>query len=131
MESKNGCHLLLESFEDLEDPRSAHWGWLIKVDQNGCMDTLDCKLSGNAVVHDLGKPGPRVYPNPVSSALYFSDAGGTGWDRIDICNTLGQTVLTVRQPAGHQLDVSALPAGLYWVRFYAAGRSWVRPVVKR
>lgn len=23
MESKNGCHLLLESFEDLEDPRSA------------------------------------------------------------------------------------------------------------
>lgn len=59
-----------------------------------------------------------LYPNPVNDLLTLK-AGGT-LDRVEMVSLLGRLVLTVT-PNSHrvQLDVQALPAGIYFVRAYA------------
>lgn len=56
----------------------------------------------------------RVYPNPVSEALYIESSIE---ETAQIINVFGQVVQTVslNQPL-HRLDISTLPIGLYWVK---------------
>lgn len=49
------------------------WGWLLKVDKDGCLDTLHCATSGVLVVPDALAP-LRVFPNPASDVVTFNFA---------------------------------------------------------
>ena len=51
---------------------------------------------------------------------------------VSIINLVGQTLRTVQLPAGqaHDLDIAALPAGMYVVRVQSAGLNLTQPLVK-
>ena len=60
----------------------------------------------------------NFYPNPVAGELHFS--GSARIETIEIINTLGDMVLR-RSNVKNRIDVSYLPAGVYFVRAYSKG----------
>lgn len=114
--------------ERLDGPKP--WGWLIKVDKNGCIDTLNCHPVSQTA--GPGQPGGnlKVFPNPVRGTLHFADEIRRQWDRIEVMDALGQSVMQVRSPVGDDLDLSGLCPGVYYVRFVLRDRFVVRTVVK-
>lgn len=78
----------------------------------------------------------KVYPNPTQDwatvetpAEYRSDYS------IRLTCAAGKTVLArkglAEGPLAERLDLSALPAGVYYLHVAVGGQSWSRPVVKR
>ena len=64
-------------------------------------------------------PRVRLYPNPVRSILTIENNGQTQWVNGDIINENGRKVFTITNSfAGSEvrLDVSRLPAGVYFIR---------------
>ena len=56
----------------------------------------------------------RVAPNPVREQLVISVDGASRSARLRLYNSAGQLVLVDRMSASrHQLDVAALPSGIY------------------
>lgn len=58
--------------------------------------------------------GAGIYPNPVDDYLYLDQAGGWMGAYYQVISHLGQPILQGRYD--HSLDVSALPAGVYYLR---------------
>ena len=55
-----------------DDFTSKSWGWLLKIDRNGCVDTLNCHPVSIAPAPGNGVRGLRLYPNPVQTLLHIS-----------------------------------------------------------
>jgi hypothetical protein len=67
----------------------------------------------------------HVYPNPTTGPVRIisPDAANTG-AVLEIFNQVGQRVMTSRiTGANFQLDISALPRGLYFLRVNGSGKS--------
>jgi hypothetical protein len=67
-----------------------------------------------------------LYPNPVKNKLVVNDPSGIG-QPLRLYNTLGQMVLETTIYQEQELDLSPLPAGLYYLE---AGNGGVQKVVK-
>ena len=113
-----------------DDFTSKSWGWLLKIDRNGCVDTLNCHPASIAHAPGNGARGFRLYPNPVQTLLHFSDEAQTAWDAIEVANALGQTVLRRQKPSDYTVNMAELKPGVYVVRFVKGGYVLVRTVVK-
>lgn len=64
-------------------------------------------------------PRVRLYPNPVRSILTIENNGQTPWVNGDIINENGRKVSTITSSLSGsevRLDVSRLPAGVYFIR---------------
>jgi hypothetical protein len=73
----------------------------------------------------------RIYPNPVASTLYLEDIEGHSIIRMEIYNTLGQTVKVI--PVNTQIthtDVSELSSGTYIVKLISDKGSATNKIVK-
>ena len=94
---------------------------LITIGFSGCKDTLQQEILINNTVHtsngikeDAISNHIKIYPNPVQSILTITDEQNQLQNStITIINTLGQTVLAV--PFSHQINVSSLVQGLYYL----------------
>ena len=90
-------------------------------------------LDAVGVIHDLAhsavqeQPAEKmvVAPNPVSEVLYVQLDEAL---EVSIYALTGQQVLRSESPA---LDVSALPAGVYFARVVTEGKSFVQKFVKK
>ena len=72
-----------------------------------------------------------VYPNPASSTLIITRSGNDPFT-IEIFNNIGQRMQVVAaNVSGRSLDVSGLPAGIYFVHITANGNTQTRTVVVR
>jgi len=75
----------------------------------------------------------HVYPNPASSVLTVRPEGGVANDlRATLLNALGQAVSrseTLHPSVPTELDVSALAAGLHYLRLEGAGASTTQKIV--
>ena len=104
-------------YENYWPPGPSFSGILVKVDKNGCIDTLLCpSVSSTTSTINLGKK-VQVYPNPTSDAfgVYFSDVQSVD---IQLFSAAGQIVLNQSDlSSGEQIEVGHLPKGLY---FYIA-----------
>lgn len=72
-------------------------------------------------VHTRTFENVNLYPNPTSGALYLSE--DIAVDRVEVFDMLGMRV-------GSQLDVSALPTGVYFVTIHSGETAFTRKVVK-
>ena len=87
---------------------------LVKVDKNGCLDTISCRPVTSNIEVCFTKGEIEVYPNPTSDAfgVYFSDIQSVD---IQLFNSAGQLVLRHRDlSSGEQVVVRHLPKGLYF-----------------
>jgi hypothetical protein len=69
-------------------------------------------------------------PNPANDALLISV--NTSFDRIQVYNTLGQSMATILQlDDTFTLPVSAYQSGVYYIRFEKEGKAWSTRFVKQ
>ena len=73
----------------------------------------------------------RFFPNPLKDRLYIINNGAT-IQSVAVSNTAGKEVLLSNSPAlGNGIDMSSLPAGIYFVTIrYASGQPQTVKVVK-
>jgi Lamin Tail Domain/Bacterial Ig domain/Secretion system C-terminal sorting domain len=71
----------------------------------------------------------KLAPNPVKDILTITTA--VTFDRVSLVNPNGQVVKTIQNPSTQtELNMSAMPGGVYVLRFEKAGSIWATPVVK-
>jgi len=89
-----------------------------------------CQQTALSVKGMAALEGVKVYPNPAADVLAIEGAAGA---HFSIANSLGQILLEGRIHSGNaQVDVSALPAGLYLLRLTDAnGNRGVMQLMKR
>lgn len=89
--------------------------WLIKINKDGCIDTLNCVTltSDNASLLNIDV---NVFPNPTSSVLNIETLG-VNWDRVEVVNSTGTIILTANNDYTKVLDIRICPPGLYFLRF--------------
>ncbi|MEY3239977.1 MAG: hypothetical protein RIR11_1415 [Bacteroidota bacterium] len=88
------------------------YGLLIKVDKNGCIDTLCSGTTGTYEVEAVSKI--KVYPNPTSDILNISNPIG---EKIEIFDISGKLVRTIPvQNETQSINIHDLPIGAYIVR---------------
>lgn len=68
----------------------------------------------------------NIYPNPVNGRLFIEPAKDL--TRINILNSIGQTVLQFNNPENY-LDVSALKPGIYYVQLELNGKNEVLKIM--
>ncbi len=112
-----------------EEPNPKDWGWVIKVSKDGCIDTLFCHPVDAVSIENLnGKT--RVYPNPTQSIINIENEKIDSWDRIEILNSIGQTVKLINKPDKSQIDLTGFEDGIYFLRLIKSGRSLTKKVIK-
>ena len=97
-------------------------GFLLKVDKNGCWDTIPCRPITSNIEIATRKGEVQIYPNPTSDAfgIYFSDVQSVD---IQLFNAAGQIVLNQSDTSsGEQMEVGHLPKGLYFYRLSNKGK---------
>lgn len=78
---------------------------------------LDKRCSGLALEEETA-PGEywRVFPNPAGDVLCIRLTGNQANDQISICNALGAVIREIELLQTADIDISALPPGLYMIR---------------
>ena len=72
-----------------------------------------------------------VYPNPASSTIIITRSGNDPFT-IEIFNNIGQRMkVAAANISERSLDVSGLPAGIYFVHITANGNTQTRTIVVR
>lgn len=105
------------------------WGWLIKVNKDGCIDTLACSISAIKDWNKNQAANMKVFPNPTNGLLFFDDTE-TRWDKIEIINSQGQVMEVIHKPDKTELNLTEMSAGMYMVRFVHKGEIIIRRVFK-
>jgi hypothetical protein len=75
-------------------------------------------------IHNLSDANLRVYPNPVSDMLYIDYSLDA---TLTVSDMTGSVLVTTMN---NEIDVSALPSGVYMLRIQDSGGSVVRKFVK-
>ncbi|PBQ33652.1 hypothetical protein CNR22_18340 [Sphingobacteriaceae bacterium] len=89
------------------------------IDANGCKNTAVITQSvsecaGMKNIENLSNSSIRLYPNPTSGTININL---DFYAKLIICNNLGQVIHTAEFGVGiHQLDLSSLTKGIYFLR---------------
>ncbi|MBL7783220.1 MAG: T9SS type A sorting domain-containing protein [Saprospiraceae bacterium] len=113
------------------EPAPKDWGWLIKVSADGCVDTLSCAVLPTQSPSLSPWEGLRLYPNPAVSELQITGVPIGLWERIEVLNISGQSLIQLYHTHDDRLDLRGLENGVYIVRLTRAGQTTARKVVKQ
>ncbi|MCC7504923.1 MAG: T9SS type A sorting domain-containing protein [Saprospiraceae bacterium] len=103
--------------------------WLVKVSADGCLDTLWCQAVAAPEVWVSESALPAVFPNPATYYLGFKLPDDWQGARVQLLAPDGRVLRHTANPADG-MDVSELPAGLYFCRFLEpGGTEWVKKVI--
>jgi hypothetical protein len=116
--------------------------WLLpQVPGNYRVETRlkDCRMTSEPFAYTIGNLSDKaweealnLYPNPGRSQLQVAWNPQMNIDRIQILNSIGQTVYTQSAPENHSImDLSALPVGMYQVLVHTESGVRSKPWVKR
>jgi len=87
-------------------------GLLIKLDKNGCMDTLCSGMTGTHETNLASKI--KVYPNPTYDIINISNPIGT---QIDLFDITGRKVSNTPVTGDNQIiDIRTFPRGVYLLK---------------
>ncbi|MFM9949595.1 MAG: T9SS type A sorting domain-containing protein [Saprospiraceae bacterium] len=125
-----GGSIIACGYSTTYEPQIKDWAWLIKVDKDGCLDTLFCAPVNSVSFQEPGA-NLKIYPNPTHSIINIETDHGGAWDRIVLYNAAGQVINTLTGGINTQLDISDLPDGMYFIQLTKKGHSTTRKIVKR
>jgi hypothetical protein len=107
------------------------WGYLLKIDKEGCLDMLNCGVSATNEGASIVKSGIHCFPNPTIDILHIESATTEIWDRIEVYNTSGQLTKKLENIIiATSIDLSDLPIGIYWIKFTKDNQAFTQKVVK-
>ncbi|MBU2652229.1 MAG: T9SS type A sorting domain-containing protein [Bacteroidetes bacterium] len=91
--------------------------------------------SGNAGIDELYQDDWILYPNPASSVVYLkSSIFSQRIIRVELFDLFGEVVLEEEKGSRGEeetsIDVSAFPAGIYFVRIYHENQILVKKIIK-
>jgi hypothetical protein len=95
--------------------------WVLKLDSEGCL-VESCTV---ATGEPEGEEQMNLYPNPATDEIYVlppDDFEATMWNITDVFGRVRQAVTTPAQASPIRIDLSQLPAGLYWLQAAADGK---------
>ena len=125
VELPSGNFIAVGHAADYLQPKN--YGWLIKIDKKGCVDTLVCdSVSSNVLIADDANK-ILVFPNPGRDIIEFdfSSMGNRKIDRIIICDFSGRKIAELSPLPGNTSATwltSNAPSGLYIYRIYSKNR---------
>lgn len=100
------------------------WAWVLKVDKDGCVDTL-CTVVGSGEASPMFEPMEvRVSPNPASETTQIHLPRPFAPSRIRVFNLLGQLVYEENITGGTSalsISVPDWPSGAYMVQVEMPG----------
>jgi hypothetical protein len=95
---------------DVDEPSQAPYpGWVV---DSWTSFSEDCSLGIDEVNLESSV---IIYPNPVSNIVYIENKSFNKITSLNIYNLLGKLVLSTTENF-HQLDVSSLKSGLYFLK---------------
>lgn len=107
---------------------SKSWAWLIKVDNDGCVDTFNCATVGTKIPNMEAEL--MIYPSPTSSYVYYNDKNNTTWEKIEVINIYGKVLYSTLMPQNQYLNLIQLPAGQYFIKFNAKKFYVIKKIIK-
>jgi hypothetical protein len=104
------------------------------TDIHGCKgeDEVNVKFWTTGM-DEMTNAGISIYPNPASDVLYISGNSGIELNKVEVINAQGQLVLIQNlknQGPLTELNVGALPQGVYVLRFEDDTQHWSTSFVK-
>ncbi|MBV6442102.1 MAG: hypothetical protein EPGJADBJ_03802 [Saprospiraceae bacterium] len=101
--------------------------WILKLDSDGCL-IENCMVSA---VEPEEEVMMDIYPNPATEEVFVllpDDFEAAMWNITDVFGQVLRVVATHAQGSPIRIDVSQLPAGLYWLQtFDAEARMSTKP----
>ncbi len=114
---------ILIGFTNRYKPSPARsFGWMFKVDANGCM-MEPCSVGTED--NEEAITGLRLYPNPASQTVQVLLSGSAEVGKLFVFNSLGSMMAVYDIEPGAQtqtVDVSLLASGLYFFRAERGGK---------
>lgn len=93
--------------------------WVLKLDSEGCL-IENCTVSA---VEPEEEVMMDIYPNPATEEVFVllpDDFEAAMWNITDVYGQVLRVVATHAQGSPVRIDVSQLPAGLYWLQTFDA-----------
>ncbi len=84
------------------------------------------QLTPNSVT-ETGKAGIKLFPNPTTGHIQLAHVQA---DRVEVYDNTGRMLLHLAQPVS-ALDISGLPAGMYFLKITVGGSVYSARVVKQ
>ena len=92
---------------------------------NGCDSTITLNLTINTSLQDIAELTEITFhPNPTSGMITFSKE----IERIDVIDNIGKVVMRFFET--EQIDIDALPAGVYYLRMTIEDKTTTKKVIK-
>jgi hypothetical protein len=127
VELPSGSIIAAGYYASTPDPKD--WGVLIKVDKNGCVDTINCSPITSTIAPFAPTKGEiKVYPNPAGSVVHFDSPESVTWDWIEVFDISGQ--MMKKELDTSQVDIKELPAGVYFVRLWQSDGYVTKKLIK-
>jgi hypothetical protein len=111
-------------------PQLKNYGWLIKVDKNGCIDTLNCTPL-NSINYKIFKNKINIYPNPTHSMINIESKYIDTWDRIEIIDASGHIIKVLQNATEKKISLIEVSDGVYFIRLTKYNESVVKKIIKR
>lgn len=119
VELSSGSIMAVGSFDELiPGIGDKVWGWVVKVDQNGCLETPCSTVSTKEVISE--KSRIKVFPNPASNFVQFEWTGDAG-GMLQIIDLLGTTVWQSSIPSSQtsiRWQCDQVSNGIYFYKWY-------------
>lgn len=104
-------------------PGITQYGWLIKVDSNGCMESGFCGYTGVEEVTLPAKPKITLYPNPTNGILHIEVDAPQSDRVVAIYDMLGRQVATEALHSGKTtINTKHWTTGVYFYQLLDKGR---------
>lgn len=106
------------------------WGMLIKVDRNGCMETINCSPITSVISSSATHAKEiRAYPNPTSSLVQFDTPDIDIWEKIEAVDFSGRVMKVALST--NEIDLGGLTAGVYFVRLWKSDKYQIKKIIKQ
>lgn len=103
------------------------WGWLIKINNDGCVDTLNC-FPMSSVGDFMKEQQIKVYPNPTTDFIYLDLPEGEQleYQIIDLSGNLMKSGIV----SDSKISTSLLSSGGYMLKLRSKNAITVKKIIK-